>query len=384
MKVCHIITQLELGGAQQNTLYTLGHLDPARHELVLLCGRGGLLDAEAVQSARWRTMFVPGLVRPLNPWQDLRALLHLFRLLRREKPAIVHTHSSKAGILGRLAARLAGVPVIIHTYHGFGFTPVQSALVRAFYVAAERLAARWTTHVIFVSRDNMEEAKRLRIGTGLAQSLIRSGITMPPDAAGRPKGDIRAERLLPEDAWIVVSVGNFKPQKNPLDLVRVAKAVFEKDPAVYFLLVGDGPLRLETEDLAREIAVDERVHFLGWRRDIPALLAQANAFLLTSLWEGLPRALVEACAWGVPSVAYAVNGVRDILEDGVTGFPLAPGDYQAAAEKLLWIKRSPDAARAMAERAAERVRREFDIDKMVLDQAKLYADLYDRVPLAKS
>ena len=140
LRVAHLITQLELGGAQRNTLYTVGHLNGERFEPILVCGPGGILDEEA-KAGTWPTHFVPWLVRPVHPLKDMLAFITLYRLLREMKPQIVHTHSSKAGILGRLAAYLAGVPVIIHTFHGFGFTPGQPEWLRRLFVWLERFCA---------------------------------------------------------------------------------------------------------------------------------------------------------------------------------------------------------------------------------------------------
>lgn len=377
LRVCHIITQLELGGAQQNTLYTVSHLDPDRFEPILLCGEGGILDEEAGKGS-WRTVFISFLVRPVKPWYDSPALRQLYRNLRELKPHIVHTHSSKAGILGRIAAYLAGVPVIIHTFHGFGFTPAQWGWVRRLYIWLEWLCARLTTHFIFVSQDNLEEAKRLGIIGRKSFSLIHSGICFqtPPLL-----NTLRDELGIPEDAWVVSSVGNFKPQKNPLHLVQVARDVLMKDPSAHFVLVGDGELRASVEKYIRAHVLEGHVHLLGWRRDIPAILAASNVFFLTSIWEGLPRALVEAAYAGRPSVAYAVNGVKDILADGQTGFLIPPGDTGKAAQKILWLKDNPMEAVRMGQEARKRVETEFDIDAMVRAQEELYVKLYDAVPL---
>ncbi len=296
LRVSHMITQLELGGAQQNTLYTMNHLDRERFEPLLICGPGGLLDADT-QQRPWTTHFIKTLVRPIRPLKDLMALIVIYRLLRRSEPQILHTHSSKAGILGRIAGYFAGVPVIIHTFHGFGFTPDQPRWLFKAYVALEKLCARMSTHLIFVANDNQAEAQALGIGFGISQSVIRSGIEMTP---AKP-ADLRQELGLSSEAWLVVSVGNFKPQKNPLDLIRTAQVVCAQDAAVHFILVGDGPLRLQAQALALSLGISESVHFLGWRRDAPAVTAAANAFLLTSLWEGLPRALVEAIIQRVPA-----------------------------------------------------------------------------------
>jgi glycosyltransferase involved in cell wall biosynthesis len=376
LNVAHIITQLELGGAQQNTLYTLGHLDRARFTPSLAVGPGGVLDAEALKG-NWSTTFITALDRPIHPWRDAKAACQLYKWLRATRPMIVHTHSSKAGILGRLAAYVAGVPVIIHSIHGFGFTPTQKAWVRRLYVAIEKWCARLSTHLIFVSQDNRAEALKLGILPRESDgSLIRSGIDLTPAAAV----DIRTELSLARDTWLVTSIGNFKPQKNPLDLVRTAALVIAEEPTVHFILTGDGPLRREAQALAESSGIADHVHFVGWRLDARGILAASDAFILTSLWEGLPRALAEAGAQGLPSVAYAVNGINDILKEGENGFPVAPGNYTMAAEKLIGLKRNPGEARRMGEAAHAAVMREFSIDDMVRQQEKLYADLYDRVP----
>jgi glycosyltransferase involved in cell wall biosynthesis len=378
-RVAHIITQLEFGGAQQNTLYTVGHLDPERFEPILISGPGGLLDDES-RKGSWSTEWVRDLVRPVNPWKDLRALIALYTILRRRRPAIVHTHSSKAGILGRIAAYLAGVPVIVHTFHGFGFTPGQSAWVRRFFILLERLCAHLSTHLVFVSQDNLNEAQSLRIGSGRSRSLIRSGIPIqePPR-----KSSIRDDLDIPKSAWVVASVGNFKPQKNPLDLVKTAKAVLESDREVWFLLVGDGELRPSIEAFIQSNEIADRVQLLGWRRDIPAVLAASNCFLLTSLWEGLPRSLLEAAVARLPAVAYAVNGVNDILREGKTGYPVTPLRPDLAAEKILWLKAHPDEAKRIGDRAHVQIGKEFDIDAMVRQQEELYQSLCEAVPLKK-
>ncbi|OGR90490.1 MAG: hypothetical protein A2992_00265 [Elusimicrobia bacterium RIFCSPLOWO2_01_FULL_59_12] len=250
LRVAHIITQLELGGAQRNTLYTVTHLNPERFEPCLLHGPGGILDKEAADSGV-HAFIIPALVRSaFQPLNDVRALIHLYKRLRAIQPDIVHTHSSKAGILGRIAAYFAGVPVILHTFHGFGFTPRQHVITRRFFVMLERLCAWLSTHLIFVSEDNRSEAARKGIGLHTPHSLIRSGIAIRPDAPAepryqgeekrRPGREIREKLKIPEDAWVVATVGNLKPQKNTRDVVRIAERALLLAPDIHFLLVGDG------------------------------------------------------------------------------------------------------------------------------------------------
>lgn len=393
LRVAHLITQLELGGAQRNTLYTVKHLDQKRFEPCLIAGPGGILDDEA-RGSGVHVFFIPSLARSINPVKDLIATVQLYRLLRQIQPDIVHTHSSKAGILGRIAAYLAGVPVIIHTFHGFGFTPRQNAWVRKLYVRLERACAKLSTHLVFVSEDNRHTADELGIGLGKSSSLIRSGIVIDPESptSSSFKGDekrqsnrgIQEKLKIPENAWVVTYVGNFKPQKNTMDLAKVAEIVLLQKPDVHFVLVGDGDERDAVKRFVSERQLEERVHLLGWlkrRGDIQEMLEFSNCFLLTSLWEGLPRALVEAFAARLPAVAYAADGVRDILKEGDTGFPITPGNIEQAAEKIMWLKANPDKAREMGQRARRLIEKEFNIDTMVRQQEELYEKLFNAVPL---
>jgi glycosyltransferase involved in cell wall biosynthesis len=377
LRVAHIITQLELGGAQRNTLYTVTHLHHDRFAPLLITGENGILDDEARHSGV-PVVFVRSLVRTIRPWKDVQALIALYRILRHLRPHIVHTHSSKAGILGRLAAYLAGVPVIVHTFHGFGFTPDQNPILRRALIQVEKWSARLSTHLIFVSAENRQQARQLGIGLAERSSLIRSGIIFQTPASS---SSVRQELRIPETAWVVTSVGNFKPQKNPMDLAKIGLTVLVKDPEVHFLLVGDGSLRSAVEAYVREHKQADHVYFLGWRHDIPDILAASDTFLLTSRWEGLPRALVEAFWSRLPAVAYAVDGIRELLEDGINGFSIPPGEVALAAERILWLKAHTSQAKQMGAHGRARVREEFDIDLMVRQQEELYEHLYGQVPL---
>jgi glycosyltransferase involved in cell wall biosynthesis len=322
-------------------------------------------------------IFIPSLIRPIRPWRDIFALFSLYHHFRAIRPHIVHTHSSKAGILGRIAAYLAGVPVIIHTFHGFGFTPDQSPKLRALLIRIERFCARLCTHLIYVSGENRRQAEALRIGTGVPSSLIRSGISMARPVAST----FRLQAGVDEQAWVVLCVGNFKPQKNPLDLAKVAVATLKEDSDLHFFFAGDGELRPQVEAWVRDQPHAERIHFLGWRQDVSNLLGGSNMFLLTSLWEGLPRAVVEAFAAGLPVVAYGVDGVREVIDEGKTGFLIPPGETALAAQQILWLKNHRSEAKAMGAAGHQRVEQEFDIDRMVVQQDELYQKVFQEVPL---
>jgi glycosyltransferase involved in cell wall biosynthesis len=371
-KVAHIITRLDFGGAQGNTLYTAAHLDPARFDAFVVSGRGGRLDEKA---AGVRLLYAGRLVHPVSPFSDAAAFFELRALLKRERPDVAHTHSSKAGILGRLAAAAAGVPVVIHTFHGFGFHPRQNFLVRNFYILLEKLCARLSDALVFVSRSNMETARAAGIGDPARYRLIRSGVKLSGYPAKADRNALRASLGLSPDDAVVISVGNAKPQKNPGDFIEAAARLAPSRPQAKFVFVGGGEELENLRAAARARGLERSCLFTGWREDTPQLLAASDVFVLTSLWEGLPRALVEALRTGLPAVCYATDGVTDILKEGVNGFPVPQGDlgvFCAALARLL----DDGALRAkLAAGAAATDLAEFDIDYMVRQQEELYSSL---------
>lgn len=381
----HIITKLELGGAQENTLFTVGHLDRTTFRPYLLHGPGGLLDEEAHSLPGVTAGCIKHLVREPRPLSDFLALVGICRRIRKIKrlhkaPLIVHTHSSKAGILGRWAARLAGADVIIHSIHGFGFNPRQNALSRWFFIFLERMTAGITTAFIAVSKANISEGVRLRIFKPEAATLIRSGIVIDDfSSPARNPGDVRRELGIPDNAPVVGMIACFKPQKSPEDFIRIAGIVAGKMPKTRFLVIGDGVLRGRVEAEVERLGLSDRVVLTGWRRDIPDLLHALDVLVLTSRWEGLPRVCPQAMAAGKPVVATAVDGTPEAVADGETGFLAEPGDLGSMAESVMALLSDPGMARQFGEEGSRRVA-EFDAGVMVRRQE----DLYQRLLEAKS
>lgn len=372
LKVAHIITRLDFGGAQGNTLYTAAHLDRSRFDALIIAGPGGILDAKAQPG---RLVYARNLVRPINPFRDLAAFFELRSLLKGLKPDIVHTHSSKAGILGRLAAAAAGVPAVVHTFHGFGFHPRQGALKRGFYVLLEKLCAPLSAALVFVSRSNMETARAAGIGDPARYALIRSGVKLSDYPAKADRAAVRAKLGLAPSDLVVLSIGNAKPQKNPGAFLEAAARLAPGRPSVRFVFVGGGEALESLRAQAAARGLGKTCLFTGWRDDSPELLAAADVFALTSLWEGLPRALVEAMKTGLPSVCYATDGVTDILRDGENGFCVPQGDLDAFCAALGRLLDDDALRRALAAGAAASDLAEFDIDFMVRRQEELYAGL---------
>lgn len=373
-RVLHAITMLELGGAQRNTLDTVARLDRSRFAVALACADEGVLLEEARSIPLCSVVPIPHLRREVRPRSDVLALSELRRAMRAFRPHIVHTHSSKAGVLGRLAARLEGVPRVVHSIHGFGFGAHQPAPVRAAFLAAERVAAPWTDVFIAVSRRNAADGVALGLFEPEQVRVIRSGIDL--GSFRNPSGGaaVRRELGIPERSPVVAQVSCFKPQKAPERFVTAAARILSRCPEAHFVLVGDGALRPRLERLRGELGLNGRLHLPGWRRDVPAVLAAASVATLTSRFEGLPRVVVEALAAGVPVVTMAVEGVEEVLRHGVDGFVVGEGDVTALADRVSALLLDAELRRMMAARAGETVA-EWDRDTMVRRQEELYEEL---------
>jgi glycosyltransferase involved in cell wall biosynthesis len=350
-------------------LQTARGLDRAAFDVGLAWGPGDLLDDEAAVLDGLERFPIPTLVRPIAPISDLRALLSLRSAIRAFQPQVVHTHSSKAGILGRLASRLEGV-ASVHTVHGFGFTPLQSVPVRTFYQLAEKVAARFTDHFVMVSEVDRERGIDMGLFRADEATVIRAAIDLERFRAG-DGASARAQLGVPDDVPMVTQIGNFKPQKAPLDCVRVAAAVLERHPEAWFVMVGDGPLRESAEELARELGVADRIVFSGWWDDVPGLLAATTVSLLTSRHEGLPCSVVESLAAGVPVVATAVDGTVEVVRSGDNGWLAPSGDIAALADGVSRLIDDPDLRTRMASAAGQGLE-DFDHNLMVRQQEDLY------------
>jgi glycosyltransferase involved in cell wall biosynthesis len=374
--VCHIITKLELGGAQQNTLFTVAHLDRSRFRPVLISGERGLLDDEAagLLGEDWRR--VPSLVRPINPAADLRAFLSIRNVLRQIRPMIVHTHSSKAGILGRLAARSVGVPIVVHTIHGFGVTPAQHPMTRWALLGAERVASRATDRFFAVSQANRQQGIRQNLFRADQCRVIRSGVDLR--ALRELSLDVGAKKRslgFAPDQSIIGMVGPLKPQKAPLDFLRMAASVRRSRPDVAFLYIGDGELKTAFEAEVARLHLTSSCKLLGWRRDVPELLRCLDVFVLTSLWEGLPRVYLEALASGIPVVGTRVDGAAEVIRDGYNGYLLAPHDWEGLARRVLYLLSAPEIRASMGARGRQGLSPDFDIYEMVRRQEREYDEL---------
>ena len=375
LPLVHIITKLEFGGAQQVALDILAHVDRTRFTPHLITGQEGYL-METAKGLGFPVHIARRMEREINPLRDWAAFREI-RMIIREIPdvAVVHTHSSKAGILGRWAAHREGVPVIVHTIHGFGITPLHSPLTRGMLKGAERMTSRVTTHLVAVSERTRQDGIRWGLfGPGQC-SVIHCGFDLEPVRDARPMRDrLNEEQGIPNDAPLALMVACLKHQKAPLDFARAAERVHRALPGAHFMVAGDGDLRSALEEEIRRRGLSDVFHLLGWREDVFPLMKSADVVVLTSLWEGLPLVIPQAHASGKPMVATAVDGSPEAVEEGVDGFLCEPGDVGSIADRVIGLLRDPDLARRMGE-AGLRSSGRFDRDLMVRRQEELYIRL---------
>jgi glycosyltransferase involved in cell wall biosynthesis len=345
--------------------------DRSRYEVWVAGAPGGPLW-ERAEAHGVRTRTLPRLREYLAPVDDALVLLQLIRLIRRGRFSIVHTHSSKAGFLGRVAAWMCRTPVVIHTIHGFSFHPFMSRRRRLFYLTAERLVRPLTDEFIAVAPEVAREAVERGLARPGSVRVAPSAVELDaiPTAADPA---VKEELSVPPDAPLIGTVGRLDAQKAPLDFVRMAASVAAAVPRARFAMVGEGPLLDAAKVEAERLGVP--VIFTGFRADAPRVAAAFDVYVVSSLYEGLGRALTEALASGRPVVATAVNGVVDLVEPGSTGLLAPPADPEALAANVRWLLDHPDAARQMGEAGRARVHQLFSPERM----CGLIEDTYARL-----
>jgi len=376
-KVFHVITKLELGGAQKVTLMTLERLPRDRYDVALITNPDGLLVEWANRIPGLTRYWIPSLIREVQPVQDFKALFSLWKLFRRERPQVVHTHSSKAGILGRWAAWLAGVPNIFHTAHGFGFNDFQRPIVRNLYIWLEKVTGWISTKLVVVSYANADKGEKNGVFKRGEWILCRDAISVEQFMQPGPGRKQLADWGVGQDTGqvIVGMIACFKPQKSPVDFVDVAAEVLKKTPRAHFVMAGDGELRPQVEARIRQHGIEGKMTLLGWKTEseMPELYRNLDIVVLTSLWEGLPCVFSEAMAGELPIVATNVDGAREAIVHEENGFLHEPHDVHGMAESVLKLVENPELRKKMGARGRSRVM-EFDIGTSVSNLETAYQE----------
>ena len=384
LKVLHLITTLpRLSGAADNTRYTVNLLDPKRYEVHLACGPAEL-DASGVRQ-HVQMFVVEPLIRPVAMASDLRALGTLRRILKKERYDIVHTHNAKAGVLGRIAAKVTSVPIIVHTAHSISFAASESAVANWTYRLADKACAHWTAKIITVSSVNTTTYLDAGIGRPEQYVTIYSGVETAKYLDRSARDACRRELGFRNQDLVAVWIGRLNRQKDPVTCVRTAKLLAARFPQMYFLMVGDDPLGEDLEQDVRraieELGLGTKVRLLGYRADVNRILAAADLVLHTSLYEGLGRSIVETMLAGTPLVATAVDGVREAVISGERGGLLVPPqDPTASAEAAVRLISEPSLAEKVTVAGRAWARQHFAVEEMVTSIDRLYQELWQTRP----
>lgn len=381
IRVCHIITKMVYGGASLGTLHLAGKLSPDVFQNTIICGaqsneEGNLLHL--VSGNNLSIIVLPEMIREINPIKDIKLFFKLTHLIKKNKYSIVHTHGSKAGVIGRLAAAISRVPAVLYTVHGWGLKAAP-LFIREMYIFIESILAAITTKILFQTEADMKEASLYRIGTQDQYILVGNGIDLGPFIKYDAKRarEIRKELKLHKKK-VVGTVGRVSPAKNPIGFINIAKKLLKEKKNVIFLFAGGGEMLNEMREQVRNFHLGKDIIFLGVRRDIPELLSNFDIFILPSLWEGMPRSVIEALALSKPVVAHRVGGLEEIIKDGENGFIISLNQTNKFVEAISFLLENPATCKRMGRTGKVTVQK-YDFSHVVEKTESLYLQLFSWV-----
>ncbi len=380
-RILLIITQLVMGGGTKVVIdiaqYLNNHPD---YEVDLISGpiAPGYVDVmyKAFDNGI-RTRIVPSLVNHISPLENFKAVAAIRRIIAEGNYDIVHTHTKVAGVVGRIAAKTSKAKTIIHHVHGWGAPQEMSFGKRLLYLWLERICASFTDRMVAVCRLDIEKGLAYRIGKKEQFSLIYNGISVEQYQKPVDAHKWRAKLGLEPHTKLVGMIARLDEQKNPLDFIRAAKLVLEKYSGVQFLFVGDGPMRYDCEKLITEYGMEDRLSILGYQEDVAGILKILTLTAMSSLWEGLPIVFLESLSAGVPIVANDVDGAREVVIDGETGFLVTPRKPEEMAERILELLNNDRLCKQMGA-AGQVFADNFSVQRMLSQVESLYEEFTEK------
>jgi len=383
IKVLRVIARLNVGGPALHVAYLTAGLADRGYETTLIAGTlaRGEESMAAVSEARGvRVETLPALHREIGPLRDAQAIVRLARLIRKERPTILHTHTAKAGAVGRIAALLAGSarpPIVVHTFHGHVLHGYFNPLTTLAFRMLERWLARVTTALVAVSPEVRDDLVRLHVAPASKFTVIRLGIELDErtSADENERAETRRQLGVGQDAFIVGWVGRMTAVKRTDDVMRALRGLVDRGVDAYLCLVGDGPDRDQLERYAHELGVVKRCLFVGYQEDVARFYSAIDALLLPSANEGTPVSVIEALAAQRPAVATRVGGTPDVIRDGVDGFLVEVGDADALSDRLTELAADPERRARMGADGRERVLGRYAVERLVDDIDRLYREL---------
>jgi len=346
------------------------------YESILLAGIVGDREGSFVDLGDFcqpKPQEIPSLGREINLLFDLKSIYTIWKIIKKFQPDIVDTHAAKAGFVGRIAACLEGIPCI-HTFHGHVLQGYFSPLKQKIFQIIERILAKKTDCIVAVSKQVASDLLALGVGEREQIKVVPLGLELEPFLAVKPHSLLKDELGIPRSHFLIGAVGRLASVKNIEFLIRCFARVAEKNTKLDLILVGDGPERTKLELLAQNLGFRQKIHFLGWRRDLRHIYGGLDMVALTSVNEGTPVAMIEALASGRPVVATSVGGVPEVLENGALGKLVPPGDEGAFCDALQGLCSKPA---PLAEADRERVVQKYSVQNLVQTMDKLYRQILD-------
>ena len=383
IKVLRIIARLNIGGPAIHTILLSHELDRIGYKTILVKGTEGQTEGDMMYLAESRgvkPVVISELGREIGIKNDLIAFYKLYKLIRQEKPDIVHTHTAKAGTLGRIAAWLAGVPIILHTFHGHVLTGYFGKLKSWVFVYIEKILARISTRIITLSNELKKELIEMGIGREEKFEVIPLGLELKPFFdSEKYRRMFKKEMGLSDDAVLIGIIGRLVPIKGHkyfLDAAKIISSQFTVHSSqLKFVIVGDGELREELEDYTKKLGIANDIIFTGFRQDLPKIYSDLDIVALTSLNEGTPVSVIEAMAAGKPVVATNVGGVSSIVKNNINGFLVNPQDVQALSDAIMKLLKDSDLRQKMGREGQGSVFPHYDISQLVKRVDFLYSSL---------
>jgi len=382
-KVIHVITRFDKGGASENTFLTVQGLDKNKYDVILIRGLSeescmGTEETAAVESnlseaekGGVKVITIPELVRSIHPLNDLKALFGLIGIFRDEKPHIVHTHTSKAGILGRWAAFFANITIIVHTPHGHVFWGYFNKWKTACFILLERMTASITDKIITITEQEKKDHLRFKIALDEKFTVIHSGVDLTAFSNARINAPAMREKLgISPEAFVVGTAGRLTPIKGQKYLLEAAAIISPRKPDLFFVFLGDGELAPELSKMASSRGI-KNVMFLGWRQDVPEVMSTFDIFVLPSLNEGMGKVLVEAMALGKPIVASDVGGIPDLVIHNHNGLLVPPADVEGLVNSINELLHDPIKRKEMGDRGKV-VAADYSAEAMIQKIDQLY------------
>jgi len=384
VKLAHLIARMGTGGAEENTSYTIRGLDKAKYEIDLIVGdEFGNHYERIFQKEKIKVIQISRFIGNLNFWYDITLFINLIKIFYRNRYDIVHTHGTKAGIIGRIAAKITGVPIIIHGLHGSALDAFSSKWLNILFLYLERLAGSFTDAHISVSTILSQNYLKQKIGKAERYYTVRSGMELSNFFQDNEPGieAIRKEFSIGPDDFVIGNISRLELLKGHSLLLRAFKILREqekdKSRRIILMIIGDGEEKDNIYQDIKKLGLEKSVILKGYRNDIPNILATIDLLVHTSFREGLPRVLVQAAATGIPMVAFNVDGIPEIIRDGYNGFLVEPKNINQLVEKITIYLRKPELLKMHGDNSKKVVKNRWTIEGMVKGTDKIYSKLIE-------